>query len=119
MTLILKSNPIKHIKLSLIPCIIVIMLLSGCGETTKSQAPHLSSTISYELSEKKTISVTLYDVFGNEAYTTHNSDTKKGTNTFTLSSSDISSASTSNSIYLYVIKDTNGNLIKNGKTWFN
>ena len=106
-------------KLYCITLSFIALLLLSCGEVTKTQSSQLSSTLSYELSEKKTVSITLYDVFGNEAHTTKESNTKKGTNTFTLSSSDISSASTSNSIYLYVIKDTDGNLIKNGKTWFN
>ena len=108
-----------YLKLLLFIVSFATLLSFGCGTATSSESPTLSSTISYELQEKKTIIITLYDVFGNQAYSKQETETKTGTNTITLSSLDITSTSTSNSIYFYIIKDLNEIVIQQGKTVFN
>ena len=95
MTLKLKLIQSVLLCLSLFP---IIGLSSGCGEVTK-QTSSLSSTISYSLPEKDTVTITLYDVFGNEIFSKEYTDTEEGSNTLTLTNSDITTSSISNSIY--------------------
>lgn len=115
MTLKLKLIQSVLLCLSLFP---LIGLSSGCSEATK-QTSSLSSTISYSLSEKDTITITLYDVFGNKIYTKDYTETVEGQNTITLTNSEIATTSISNSIYFYIIKDSSGTVLKEGKTVFN